>query len=191
MKIREITLSEAEAKVTRVGPDGVELTDPAGIKTTLPPEKMSALVPDSNNHNKYDMNPQAMAADGDKPEGPKLGAEVDMATQEGMGANIMASLAVVAGLLGINSYNQEQAFKNSAQLQQLVKMHSEYKAKGDEVAVKQLEKRIQGQKDRISLDKGEVMGKDGVPAPILNPAEFSKNNPTNEETARIKILAGL
>ena len=67
----------------------------------------------------------------------------------------------------------------------------EYKAKGDEVAVKQLEKRIQGQKDRISLDKGEVMGKDGAPAPILNPAEFSKNNPTNEETARIKILAGL
>ena len=43
MKIREITLSEAEAKVTRVGPDGVELTDPEGIKTTLPPEKMSAL----------------------------------------------------------------------------------------------------------------------------------------------------
>lgn len=191
MKIKEITLSEAEAKVTRVGADGVELTDPEGIKTTLPPEKMSALVPDSNNPNKYAMNPQAMAVDGDTPEGPKLGAEVDMATQEGMGANIMASLAVVAGLLGINSYNQEQAFKNSAQLQQLVKMHSEYKAKGDEVAVKQLEKRIQGQKDRISLDKGEVMGKDGAPAPILNPAEFSKNNPTNEETARIKILAGL
>ena len=71
MKIREITLSEAEAKVTRVGPDGVELTDPEGIKTTLPPEKMSALVPDANNPNKYAMNPQAMAADSDKPEGPK------------------------------------------------------------------------------------------------------------------------
>ena len=133
MKIREITLSEAEAKVTRVGPDGVELTDPEGIKTTLPPEKMTALVPDANNPNKYSMNPQAMAADGDKPEGPKLGAEVDMATQEGMGANILGSLAVVAGLLGINTYNQEQALQNSPQLQQLVKMHAEYKTKGDEI----------------------------------------------------------
>lgn len=191
MKIREITLSEADAKVTRVGPDGVELTDPEGIKTTLPPEKMTALVPDANNPNKYSMNPQAMAADGDKPEGPKLGAEVDMATQEGMGTNILASLAVIAGLLGIDTYNQEQALKNSPQLQQLVKMHADYKAKGDEVAVKQLEKRIQLHKDRISLDKGEVMGKDGNPSPVLDPATFAKNNPTNEETARIMALAGL
>jgi hypothetical protein len=55
------------------------------------------------------MNPQAMSADSDKPEGPKLGAEVDMATQEGMGANIMASLAVVAGLLGIGVTYAEPA----------------------------------------------------------------------------------
>jgi hypothetical protein len=114
-----------------------------------------------------------------------------MATQEGMGTNILASLAVIAGLLGIDTYNQEQALKNSPQLQQLVKMHAEYKAKGDEVAVKQLEKRIQLHKDRISLDKGEVMGKDGNPAPILDPETFAKNNPTNEETARIMALAGL
>jgi len=79
------TISE-EAKITKTGPDGVEITADTGIKTTLPADKAAALQPDPQNPNEYDLNPAATAPTGGDMAGPKVGANVEIKTAEDTGS---------------------------------------------------------------------------------------------------------
>jgi hypothetical protein len=73
---------------------------------------------------------------------------------------------------GIFSDSEEDLAKRSPQLQQLLAMRPKYKGTPQEA---ELEKRIKLQKDRISLDQGEVMGKDGKPVPVLPPGQMRES----------------
>lgn len=78
-----------EATITKADPaTGVEITDQSGVKTTLPPDKASALMPDPDKPGEYDFNQTAVAsASGTgapaQPEGPKVGSKVEIKTAEG------------------------------------------------------------------------------------------------------------
>lgn len=73
-----------DATITKSGPEGVEITADDGIKTTLPADKATALAPDPQNPNEYDLNPAAINPNkGSSAEtGPKVGAKVDMKAAE-------------------------------------------------------------------------------------------------------------
>lgn len=80
------TVKEDLAKITKSGPEGVEITAPDGIKTTLPPEKAVALTPDPQKQGEFDLNPAAINPTQDSSSmgsnGPQVGANVDMKTTE-------------------------------------------------------------------------------------------------------------
>lgn len=103
--------------------------------------------------------------------------------EEGMGTKILAGAALIASLLGINQYQANEVYKNSPQLQALIKLHKEAKESGDVSKVKELENRIRLQKDRLDLDKGEVVGKDGKPIQVKEaPGAMSlKHNQSTEK----------
>jgi len=103
--------------------------------------------------------------------------------EEGMGTKILAGAALIASLLGINQYQANEVYKNSPQLQALIKLHKEAKESGDVSKVKELENRIRLQKDRLDLDKGEVVGKDGMPIQVKEaPGAMSlKHNQSTEK----------
>ena len=65
--------------------------------------------------------------------------------------------------------------RRSPQLQQLIAMRKKYPDGSWEA--KQLDARIKAQKDRLSIDGSEVAGQGGMPKPVVDPAEFQKQNP--------------
>lgn len=84
-KSTEIKPMEEDAKITRSDQTGVEITAADGVKTILPPDKASALAPDPQNPNEYDLNPAAInpsANASSGPSAPKVGSTVDMKTAE-------------------------------------------------------------------------------------------------------------
>ena len=86
----EIKPMEEDAKVTRSDTSGVEITADTGIKTVLPADKATALAPDPQNPNEYDLNPAAVnpSANGTNgPAGPKVGDSVEMKTAEDVSAD--------------------------------------------------------------------------------------------------------
>ena len=81
----EIKPMEEDAKITRSDTSGVEITADTGIKTVLPADKATALAPDPQNPNEYDLNPAAVnpSASGTAgADGPKVGDSVEMKTAE-------------------------------------------------------------------------------------------------------------
>jgi len=81
----EIKPMEEDAKITRSDTSGVEITADTGIKTVLPADKATALAPDPQNPNEYDLNPAAVnpSAGGTAgTDGPKVGDSVEMKTAE-------------------------------------------------------------------------------------------------------------
>jgi len=83
MKVRDIVMRE-DAKITKSDGSGVEITADDGVKTTLPADKAAALMPDPEKPGEYDFNPQAVSqtASSGQPEGPKVGANVEIKTAE-------------------------------------------------------------------------------------------------------------
>lgn len=79
---------EGEGTITKSDPTtGVEITDAGGVKTTLPPEKTGAVMPDPEKPGEYDMNLNAVAPGaGGAPAGPKLGSKVEIKTAESLDA---------------------------------------------------------------------------------------------------------
>lgn len=71
--------------------------------------------------------------------------------------------------------------EGGSQVDQLKAMLADPKYANNPVAKAQLEKRLSLAKDRQSLDKGEVVGKDGMPIPVLDPDAFAKKNPNFKE----------
>ena len=81
----EIKPMEEDAKITKSDQQGVEITADSGIKTVLPADKATALAPDPQNPNEYDLNPAAVnpGSNGSTgPTPPKIGASVEMKTAE-------------------------------------------------------------------------------------------------------------
>ena len=81
----EIKPMEEDAKITKSDQSGVEITADTGIKTVLPADKATALAPDPQNPNEYDLNPAAVNPSDSGttgPSAPKVGASVEMKTAE-------------------------------------------------------------------------------------------------------------
>ena len=65
--------------------------------------------------------------------------------------------------------------RRSPQLQALIAMRKKFPDGSPEA--KQLDARIQAQKDRVATDGGEVAGQGGMPKPVVDPATFKQQNP--------------
>jgi hypothetical protein len=100
--------------------------------------------------------------------------------EEGMVGKILGGAALIAALQGISYLEAKDAYDHSPQLQKLEKFYQRAKKEGDVEKIKEIEHRIEMQKDRLSLDKGEVMGDNGKP---IDPVYES-----DDELAKIKEL---
>lgn len=109
------------ATITKSGPEGVEITADDGVKTTLPPEKATALAPDPQTPGEYDLNPNAINPNKEQSAetGPKVGSKVDMKTTED-GENDLGTIPVndfvkalydTAAKLGAEAPNPEEIKK--------------------------------------------------------------------------------
>jgi len=78
----------------------------------------------------------------------------------------IAAVALIAGLWGVNNQMAQQAYDASPQLQKLTAYLEVAKEHSDQRMIDQLEARIEAHKFRIDIGKGEVMGKDGMPADV-------------------------
>jgi hypothetical protein len=78
----------------------------------------------------------------------------------------IAGIALIASLWGVNNHLAHKAYDASPQLQQLISLHQEAQAAGDEAAAENYADRIEQHKLRLDLGKGEVMGKDGRPIKV-------------------------
>jgi len=99
MKIKDIVAynragvnEDGEAyKVTQNDPKiGLTLAKPDGTQLILPPEKMASVMADPNNPDRFTMNPDAVAdtqTDPNKPMGPEIGKEVEIAAAEDIGGD--------------------------------------------------------------------------------------------------------
>jgi len=84
-----------------------------------------------------------------------------------------AAVALIAGLWGVNNHMAQQAYDASPQLQKLTAYLEVAKQHNDQRMIDQLEQRIENHKMRISIGKGEVMGKDGEPIDVVYDKEKS------------------
>ena len=127
MKVKQIvgaytTYVSEEAKITKSDTTGVEITADDGVKTTLPPEKAAALTPDPANPNEYDLNPTATSPTGDTPEGPKVGANVEIKTAEAISDDLstMPTDEYVKGIYAAAAENGMDAPEAEAVKKQMV-----------------------------------------------------------------------
>jgi hypothetical protein len=78
-------------KVTQNDPNtGLTLAKPDGTQLILPPEKVASVMADPTDPNKFTLNPDAVAdanQDPNKPMGPAIGANVELAAAEDIGAH--------------------------------------------------------------------------------------------------------
>ena len=78
-------------KVTQNDPNtGLTLAKPDGTQLILPPEKVASVMADPTDPNKFTLNPDAVAdanQDPNKPTGPAIGANVELAAAEDIGAH--------------------------------------------------------------------------------------------------------
>jgi hypothetical protein len=79
---------------------------------------------------------------------------------------VAASIALIAGLWGVNNSMAEKAYEASPQLQKLIQLHQAAEARGDEEKADELEMRISNHKVRLDLGKGEVKDKFGDPIDV-------------------------
>jgi hypothetical protein len=90
-------------------------------------------------------------------------AENDSPMKEGKFGNVLAGAGLIAMLWGTNYMQAKNAYEHSPQLQKLEQFYQRAKKEGNEAKIKEIENRIQMQKDRLNLDRGEVMGDNGKP----------------------------
>jgi hypothetical protein len=82
---------------------------------------------------------------------------------EGVLGKVLAGTALLASLWGIGQNQAQQVYSNSPQLQTLIKYHQMATQQNDQARIREIEKRIENHKTRLSLGKGEVMGADDKP----------------------------
>jgi len=88
---------------------------------------------------------------------------MDREMSEGIVGKVLGGAALLASLWGIGQNQAQQAYSDSPQLQTLIKYHQMATQQGDQAKIQELERRIENQKTRLSLGKGEVMGSDNKP----------------------------
>jgi hypothetical protein len=88
---------------------------------------------------------------------------MDREMSEGVIGKVLAGTALLASLWGIGQQQAQQVYSNSPQLQTLIKYHQMAAQQNDQAKIKELERRIENHKTRLSLGKGEVMGADDKP----------------------------
>lgn len=178
MKIKDIVVKEGIGKITAMTPDGsVEITDQSGIKTTLPKDKVAALMPDASAPNKFALNPQAVAPAGPdaagKPAGPQVGAEVEIKASEDQVSREKTDDLIqdveVQELFGFGNKSPEEWAQTSQQMAKLLQLQKAYQNTPYQA---QIEKRIKLLKDRLDLDQGEPTGPDGQPKAVVPPEQF-------------------
>jgi hypothetical protein len=108
--------------------------------------------------------------------------EQNQGVEEGLGHQILAGAALLAALWGVNNHVANDAYNNSPQLQQLVKLHQAAEASGNTAKAKELEQRIENHKTRLDLGKGEVMGQDGNPIQVKEHADDGDVTPVEQST---------
>lgn len=93
---------------------GLTLAKPDGTQLILPPEKMASVMADPTDPNKFTLNPDAVAdanQDPNKPAGPAIGANVELAASEDIGGDptddFIKDVSVKPHVQG--SYNYEEA----------------------------------------------------------------------------------
>lgn len=91
--------------------------------------------------------------------------------EEGMVGKILGGAALIASLWGVNYELAKDSFDHSPQLQKLEQYYQRAQKEGNLEKIKEIARRIDLQKDRLILDKGEVMGKDGRPIDPVYEAE--------------------
>jgi hypothetical protein len=91
--------------------------------------------------------------------------------EEGMVGKILGGAALIASLWGVNYELAKDSFDHSPQLQKLEQYYQRAQKEGNLEKIKEIARRIDLQKDRLMLDKGEVMGKDGRPIDPVYEAE--------------------
>jgi len=99
---------------------GLTLAKPDGTQLILPPEKMASVMADPTDPNKFTMNPDAVAdtqTDPNKPMGPEVGKEVEIAAAEDIGAHddmgddFIKDVSVKPHVSGSYNYeNQDDSF---------------------------------------------------------------------------------
>jgi hypothetical protein len=99
--------------------------------------------------------------------------------EEGFGTKLLGGAALIASLWGINSHMAKDVYDNDPQLQKLTQFYQQAEQQNDTFKMKELERRIQMQKDRLDLGHGAVMDKSGKPKEVV------------PEMASILKLAGL
>ena len=106
----------------------------------------------------------------------------------------IAAIALIAGLWGVNNHMAQKAYDASPQLQKLTAYLEVAKQHNDQRMIDQLEQRIENHKMRISVGKGEVMGKDGYPIDVVYDKEKadgalmnSAEEPKADTSARAKL----
>ena len=87
--------------------------------------------------------------------------------EEGPLAKVAGAVALIASIWGVNDNLAQQAYDHSPQLQKLTAYLEVAKEHNDTRMIHQLETRIENHKMRLSLGKGDIMGKDGKPAKIV------------------------
>jgi hypothetical protein len=80
---------------------------------------------------------------------------------------VLAMVALLAGLWGVEHNFAKKAYENSEQLQQLLHHYSRAEAEGDRRMMDQLEDRIRTQKFRLQSGRGEVRGPDFEPIKVI------------------------
>jgi hypothetical protein len=93
--------------------------------------------------------------------------------------SVAAGAALAAGMAG-NAFLDQQTYNASPQLKQLEQYHTQALQAGDKAKAKELERRIEDHKTRLSLGKGDVLDSHGEPKQV-----------TYEGIQDIKRLAGL
>lgn len=172
------TVSE-DAKITKTGPDGVEITADTGIKTTLPADKAAALQPDPQNPNEYDLNPAATSPTGGEMAGPKIGANVEIKTAEAAGdVGTMPTAEFVKGIYSVAAEYGNEAPDPEAIKQQMVL------TPGGEVDMQKTFEKIYAT-FQAQIPQIEQLVKD-LEALLQTPAAQQAMNP---EVARIQELA--
>ncbi len=116
-----------DATITKSDASGVEITDQSGIKTTIPSDKSSAIMPDPDKPGEYDLNQTALASGSApgapaQPEGPKVGSKVEIKTSEASEESLgtMPTTEYVKGIYAAAAENGMDAPEVEAVKKQMV-----------------------------------------------------------------------
>jgi len=145
-----------------IGDDG--LNDKlANIARKNPEEDARRAIADWLKANDFDTFQQLKNGD-TKDDSHNSDEEVDEA--KGDIRKALGAAALAGGMaMGSHAIDNNQ-FSHSPQLQKLEQLHTQAVKSGDSTKAKELERRIGLQKDRLSMDKGEVNDKSGNPVEV-------------------------